>query len=170
MSDIRVLFAASALTLLALSGNASAADAKTHYASRDQLRSCLDQQAVLKVRLRTLTAASDERTERAKRLEAEGLKLREMKTQVDRDNVAAITAFKALLTDYNANAAALNKEGADAMVATDAYNADSAALNDGCMALSYHSVDMDAVLKERRKAEASGGGGASTAAVTAAAP
>jgi predicted nuclease with TOPRIM domain len=160
MSDPRLLFVASALTLLAFAASATAVEtakpaasqAKGRYATREQLRECLDRQAELKARFRGIEAANAARAEAVKRLEAEGVKLREMKAQIDRDNVAAVQAFKQQLTDYNTHAAALNKESDDSSAAADAYNADSESVNQACTALPYHTQDMDAVLKERKKA------------------
>ena len=124
------------------------------YATRDQLRECLDQEGALKARFHAIDAAGAARDETTARLQAEGAKVREMQAQLDRADPAAVARFKDFLARHNANVVALNKEVADAEADTDAYNADSAAVNQKCMAMAYRTQDMDAVLKERKKAGA----------------
>jgi hypothetical protein len=92
--------------------------------------------------------------------QAEGVKVREMQAQLDRADPAAAARFKDFLARHNANVVALNKEVAESEAATDADNADSAAANQKCTALAYRTQDMDAVLNERKKAEAPASAGA----------
>ncbi len=159
----RLLFVAGALTLLGSAAHATtvemakpaASQAKARgYATRDQLRECLAQEAELKTRFRAIDTANIARDETSARLKTEGERVRETQAQVDRSDPAAVARFKELLARHNANVVALNKEVSDSEAATDAYNADSAAVNQKCTALAYHTQDMDAVLKERKQAEA----------------
>jgi len=159
----RLLIVAGALTLLASAVGATTVEmakpaasraVARGYATRDQLRDCLDQEAALKSRFHAIDAASTARDETTARLQAEGAKVREMQAQLDRADPAAVARFKDFLARHNANVVALNKEVADAEADTDAYNADSAAVNQKCMAMAYRTQDMDAVLKERKKAGA----------------
>jgi hypothetical protein len=159
----RLQFVAGVLTLLASAAGATtvemakpaASQPKGHgYATRDQLRECLELESALKTRLRAINAASAAREETAVRLQAEGVQVREMQSQVDRDNATSVRKFKEFLAQHNANVVALNQSITDAEPATDAYNVDSAAVNQKCTGLAYHTQDIDAVLKERKKAEA----------------
>jgi hypothetical protein len=159
----RSKFVAGVLTLFASAAGATtvemakpaASQAKGHgYATREQLRDCLDREAALKQRLHAIEAASTERDATTSRLQAEGAQVREMKDKLDRNDAVAVARFKELLAQHNANVAALNKDVADSEAATDAYNADSTAVNQECTTLTYHTQDIDAVLKERKKAQA----------------
>lgn len=154
MRPLRKMFVATALMLLA--GAAGAADtAKAHgYATRDQLRECMDLEAALKTRFHALEATNAANDATGDRLQGDGKKVRETLAKLDRNDAAAVAAFKQQVADYNANVVAWKAATADAQTANDAYTADSATVDQKCVALSYHPQDIDAVVKERKKAAA----------------
>ncbi len=149
MSTARLLFVAGSLALSACVAGAQAS--RPRYATRDQLRECLDKKADLKERLQAIEDARVAREAIRKRLAQEGPRLRDMKAQLDRTDASAVAALKQAVETYNADATALNRRSVDEQSAVEAYNADSLAVNDACDALDYRSQDVEAVLKERRK-------------------
>ena len=154
MRAFRMMFIATALALLAVCANA-ADTAKPHgYATRDELRECMDLEAALKARFHGLEAANTANDKTGDRLAADSAKVHETLAKLDRNDPAAVAAFKQQMADYNANVVAWKAATAEAQKANDAYTADSATVDQKCLSLAYRAQDMDAVLKERKKAAA----------------
>ena len=158
------MFTAAALTLFAAVAGATEtaknadAPARAHgYATRDQLRECMDLQAVLKIRFHGLQAGNTDNDATGDRLEAEGAQVHDTQATLDRSDAAAVTAFRQAVAGYNERVVAWKKATADAQAADDAYKMDSAAVDQKCVGLSYRPQDIDAVMKERKKAAAASG-------------
>jgi len=156
------------LAALLIPGAAGAATAKAGqpaasqpaaraFATRDQLRECLDIEAALKARFGAIEASNNAHEQMFNQVEAENAKLLELQAQLDHDSDTAISAFNALVKDHNLHVKQLNQDAADSQPASDAYNADMLAYNRKCSPLVYRVDDLDAVLKERRKAAAQAG-------------
>ena len=124
------------------------------WATRDQLRDCLDTEAALKERFKGVEAAADAHEQLFSQVEAENTKLTELQGQLDHDSDIAVRAFNALVKEHNLHVKQLNQDAADARPAADAYNADMSAYNHRCASLVYRVEDMDAVMRERKKAAA----------------
>jgi len=155
---------ATALTLFAAVAGAAEtaknadAPAKAHgYATRDQLRECMDLQAALKLRFHGLETANTDNDAMGDRLEAEGAKVHDLQAGLDRSDAAAVTAFRQAAAGYNERVVAWKKTTADAQAADDAYKVDSAGVDQKCVGLSYRPQDIEAVVKERKKAAAASG-------------
>ena len=80
--------------------------------------------------------------------------LRELQSQLDHDSDTSVGAFNALVKDHNQHVRLLNQDAADSRPVNDAYNDDMGAFNRKCSQLVYRVDDMEAVVKERKKAAA----------------
>ena len=154
MSAYRVMFIAAALTLFAATAGAADATQAHAYATRDQLRECMDLQAALKTRFHDIATANTTNDAMGDSLAAEATQVHATQAGLDRSDAAAVTAFKQSVAAYNERVVAWKKATADVETANDAYKVDSAAVDQKCVGLSYHPQDIDAVMKERRKAAA----------------
>ena len=124
------------------------------WATRDQLRECLDIEAGLQARFRAIEASNAAHEKMFDQVEAENTKLRELQSQLDHDSDTSVSAFNALVKDHNQHVKVLNQDAADSRPVNDAYNDDMAAFNHKCSQLVYRVDDMEAVMKERKKAAA----------------
>lgn len=124
------------------------------WATRDQLRECMDTEAALKERFRTIDASNAAHEKMFDQVEAERLRLQALQEQLDRDSNTSLDAFNALVKEHNQHVKALNQDAAESRPASDAYNADMVAFNHRCSGLRYRVDDMEAVVKERKKAAA----------------
>jgi hypothetical protein len=143
---------------LVLSQGAQGATAKAPvagtYATRDQLRECLNLDDGLKARMHALEVATLAHNQKFDANEAEGAKLVEMKAKLDRGDKAAILAFNKAVQEHNVHLQEVDEEAAAADTATKALHADQAAVDQKCGPLTYRPADMDAVVKERKKTAA----------------
>ena len=145
------------VSCLMLSQGADAATAKGApvmgtYATREQLRECLTLDDGLKTRLHAMEAAAAAHNQKFDANEAEGARLVEMKARLDRSDKAAILAFNQAVQEHNGHLQQVDEEAVAADVSTKALNADQAAVDQKCGSLTYRPADMDAVMKERKKA------------------
>ncbi len=124
------------------------------WASRDQLRECLDTEAGLKERFRAIEASNTAHEKLFDQVQAENERLQKLQDGLDNDSDAAVNAFNALVKEHNQHVKALNQDAADSRPAADAYNADMRAFNRQCSGLRYRVDDMETVMAERRKAAA----------------
>jgi hypothetical protein len=124
------------------------------FATRDQLRECMAIEDGLKVRFKAIEVSNAAHEKMFDQVEAENTRLRELQAQIDHDSGTSVNAFNALVKDHNAHVKALNQEAADSRPAGDAYNDDMLAYNRQCAPLVYRVDDMEAVIKERKKAAA----------------
>jgi hypothetical protein len=147
-----LLIAGSAGATTVKTGKPAASQAAAHaWATRDQLRECLDIEAGLKARFRSIEASNAAHEKMFDQVEAENTKLRELQSRLDHDSDASVGAFNALVKDHNEHVKALNQDAADSRPVNDAYNDDMAAFNRKCSRLVYRVEDMEAVTKEREK-------------------
>lgn len=146
------------VTCLVLSQGCLAATAKAPvagtYATRDQLRECLALDDGLKTRLRAMETATGAHNKQFDANEIEGARLVETKAKLDRSDKAAIQAFNQAVQAHNAHLQEMDEEAVTADVATQAMNTEQAAVDQKCGSLTYRPADMDAVMKERKKAAA----------------
>jgi hypothetical protein len=153
------------LAVLLIAGSAQATTVKTGkpaasqaparaWATRDQLRECMDIEAGLKTRFKAIEVSNAAHEKMFDQAEAENTTLRELQSQLDRDSDTSIGAFNALVKDHNLHVKALNQDAADSRPVNDAYNDDMMAFNHKCSQLVYRVDDMEAVMKERKKAAA----------------
>jgi hypothetical protein len=154
MSSSRIPFLL--VTCLVFSQGASAATTKAPlagtYATRDQLRECLSLDDDLKVRLHAMEAATVAHNQKFDANEVEGAGLVAMKARLDRSDKSAIQAFNQGVQDHHLHLQQVDDEAAAADVADKALNADRAEVDRKCGPLTYRPADMDAVMKERKKA------------------
>ena len=154
-----------ALATLLVAGAAGATTVKTGkpaasqpparaWATRDQLRECLDIEAGLKTRFGAIEATNAAHEKMFDQVEAESARLRDLQAQLDHDSETSIGAFNALVKDHNQHVKLLNQDAAESRPANDAYNDDMVAFNHKCSALVYKVDDMELVMKERKKAAA----------------
>ncbi len=146
--------AAAGATTVKTGKPAASQPAARAWATRDQLRDCLDTEAALKERFKGVEAAADAHELLFNQVEAESSKLAELQGQLDHDSDIAVRAFNALVKEHNQHVKQLNQDAADSRPASEAYNADMSAYNHRCALLVYRVEDMDAVMRERRKAAA----------------
>ncbi len=157
MSPSRIPFLV--VTGLMLSQGAVAATGKAAptagtYATREQLRECLSLDDGLKARVQAMEAAAIVHNRKFDANEVEGAKLVEMKAKLDRSDKAAILAFNQAVQEHNLHLQQVDQEAADADAVAKAYAADQVAMDQKCGPLTYRPADMDAVMKERKKAAA----------------
>jgi hypothetical protein len=133
---------------------AASQPAASAWATRDQLRECLDSEAALKERLRAIEASNAAHEKLFDQVEAENTRLEAVQSQLDRDSEASLKAFNALVKEHNLHVRQLNQDAADSRPAADAYNTDMSAFNHRCSGLRYRIEDMEAVTRERKKAAA----------------
>lgn len=150
-----LLIAASAGATTVKTGKPAASQAPARaWATRDQLRECLDIEAGLQARFKAIEASNAAHEKMFDQVEAENTRLRESQSQLDHDSDTSVGAFNALVKDHNQHVKALNQDAADSRPVNDAYNDDMAAFNHKCSKLVYRVDDMEAVTKERKKAAA----------------
>jgi hypothetical protein len=136
-------------------GKPAASQPAAHvFATRDQLRECLDIEAGLKARFGAIEASNNAHEQMFNQVEAENAKLLELQAQLDHDSDTAVNAFNAVVKDHNLHVKQLNQDAAESQPVSNAYNADMLAYNRKCSPLVYRVDDLDAVLKERKKAAA----------------
>ena len=144
------------VTCLVWSQAASAATAKAPvagtYATRDQLRECLNVDDGLKTRLHAMEAAAGVHNQKFDANEAESARLKDMKAKLDRSDKAAIQAFNQAVQEHNVHLKEVDDEAAASEAAQKAYALDQAAYDQKCGSLTFRPADMDAVVKERKKA------------------
>ncbi len=124
------------------------------FASREQLRDCMDTEDGLKVRFNALEASNAAHELLFNQIESENAKLTELEAVLDHDSDAAVRGFNAAIKEHNEHVRQLNEQAAQSRPVSSAYNEDMAAYNRRCAPLVYRVEDMDAVMKERRKAAA----------------
>ena len=154
-----------ALATLLIAGAAHATTVKTGkpaasqpparaWATRDQLRECMDIEAGLKTRFKAIEISNAAHEKMFDQVEAENTKLRDLQSQLDHDSDVSVGAFNALVKEHNQHVKALNQDAADTRPVNDAYNDDMMAFNHKCSSLVYRVDDMEVVLRERKKAAA----------------
>jgi hypothetical protein len=152
---VSLLLAAPAGATTVKTGKPAAAQPPARaWATRDQLRECMDIEDGLKTRFRAIEATNAAHEKMFDQVEAENARLRDLQAQLDHDSDVAIGAFNALVKEHNEHVKALNQDAAESRPVNDAYNDDMVAFNHRCSALVYRVDDMEAVVKERRKAAA----------------
>jgi len=124
------------------------------YATREQLRDCMDTEEALKTRFKAIEASNGVHEQLFNQVEAENDKLTALQAQLDHDSETSIRAFNAAIKEHNLHVKQLNQEAADSQPANTAYNDDMVAFNHKCAKLVYRVDDMEAVMKERKKAAA----------------
>ena len=126
----------------------------TALATRDQLRNCMATEASLKKRYEALEATSAAQDKMNAQVDAESSRLTELQSQLDHDSPTAIKAFNNLVDEHNRHVKELNDRARESDPASHAYNEDMLAFNRRCSSLRYSVDDMEAVMQERKKAEA----------------
>lgn len=160
MSTVRFLIVCASLA--AASAGACAASASRAasappsvgrlYATRDQLRECMNLEDGLKARRKALEAAHDAHDAQLTAIQAEDTKIVDVQGRLDRDSDTATTAFNLLVADHNAHVKEYNQESEGMRAASDAFNDEVATVNRKCSKMAYDVDDMNAVMKERRAA------------------
>jgi len=146
------LCAAAAPAATKPAAKATSAAPASPYATRDELRACLDIEDDLKKRhdeIDRLNAAHDAAIADSK---AQMAKIDAAEAQLDHSSQTAITAYNLLVSAYNARNKALRNDETAFRATTDAYNDASLAANRKCSNNVYSLGDMDAVAKERQAA------------------
>jgi len=133
---------------------AASQPAPRSFATREQLRECMDTEDSLKVRFKSIEALDNAHEQLFNQVQAESDKLVELQAQLDRESETSIRAFNGLVKDHNLHVKQLNQDAADSQPARSAYNDDMVAFNHRCSKLVYRVDDMEAVMKERKKAAA----------------
>ena len=159
MTPSRIPFLVVTSLLLAQWAGAAAAKPPVAgtFATREQLRECLGLDDGVKARRQAMEAAAVVHNQRFDANEAEAAKLVELKAKLDRSDKAAILAFNQAVQEHNVHLQQVDEEAAAADVATKSLNADQAAVDQKCGPLTYRPADMDAVMKERKKAATAAG-------------
>jgi hypothetical protein len=143
---------------ITVKGDAAAASqpAAQAFATPDQLRECLDIQAALKLRLGAIEATNAVLEQKFNQLQADDMTLMESgaNKQFEEGSGLALDATESPMKIHNQRVKQLNQDHAEAQRVSDAYNADLHAYHHQCSALVFSADDMDAVLKERKKAAA----------------
>ena len=122
------------------------------WATRDQLRECLDLDDGMKVRRRAVEAATADHNKRFDANEAEDARLAESKAKLDRNDKGAIQAFNKAVQEHQQHTHEINEQADAAEAMNKSYEADKLAMDDKCGNLTYRPADIDAVNKERKKA------------------
>ena len=117
--------------------------------SRDEYRSCLNEQDALKRQLPALQARLDEHNQDLKRLQDEMNAHVATQSGIDATDQAAVQAFNAKLEELNQRGEAINARGDAFGRDQKAYNAQVAAANKRCAGIVVSGRDRDAVDKER---------------------
>jgi hypothetical protein len=149
-----VLAASAGATTVKVARPAASQPAPRPWATREQLRECLDQQDALKARLRDIDTAHEANEALFSRIEAENAKLLDVQSRLDHDSPAAVDAFNLLVSDHNAHVKQMNRQTGELQAVSDAYDGDMLAVNRKCSVLAYRADDMATVLQERKKAAA----------------
>jgi hypothetical protein len=156
MTRLRLPLFAAMLVLLAATRVATAAETAVPpaFASRDQLRHCLQADSGLKTRAAAIAASDKALAQLAGQVKAEAAQLRALRRKIDRegDGDTAVETFNALARKHNVHVRKLNKDTAAARPASQAYKLDKASYDQTCGAQVYRAEDMDAVTRERAKA------------------
>jgi hypothetical protein len=124
------------------------------WATRDQLRACLEREAALKERLRAIEASNAAHEKMFDQTEAENTRLEALQSRLDHDSETSVKAFNALVKEHNLHVRQVNQDAEDSRPTADAYHRDIAAFNHECSGLRYRFEDMEAVTRERSKAAA----------------
>jgi uncharacterized protein YPO0396 len=117
--------------------------------SRDEYRSCLNEQDALKRQLPALQARLDEHNQDLKRFQDEMTAHVATQAGVDATDQAAVKEFNAKLDELNQRVEMINARGDAFGRDQKAFNAQVAAANKRCAGLVVSVRDRDAVEKER---------------------
>jgi len=146
--------AAAGATTVKTGKPAASQPAQRAWATRDQLRDCMDTEDALKERFKAVEAAADAHERLFNQVDAESTRLSELQGQLDHESEVAVHGFNALVQEHNQHVKQLNQDAADSRPAAEAYNADMLAYNHRCSKLVYRVDDMEAVMRDRKKAAA----------------
>ncbi len=124
------------------------------WASREQLRECLDTEDALKARLQAIQSANAEHQKTWARIDAESDQIRATGAKMNEMNPTSAMSYDAMVKSHNLRVRELNQAEAALVPVSDAYNADMGAFHARCAGISYRAEDMDAVVQDRRKAAA----------------
>ncbi len=124
------------------------------FGTRVQLRECLDLDDDLRARTATLQAGVAASNKRTDDNAAEDARLVEMKKTLDRSDKAAILKFNEVVLAHKQHMEQADRDADELVKATSEYNADKAAADQKCGALTYRPEDVTAVNRERKKANA----------------
>ena len=155
--------------LLALAGAAAPAHATTvktgkpaasqppalAWATRAQLRDCMDTEDSLKQRSAAIEGDDAAHARRFDEIAAEGTRLSETQARLDGDDTAAVNAFNQQVQAHNDHVKALNEQAGQSQPVVQALQADMAAYNRQCATLAYRPEDLDALTLERKRRAAS---------------
>lgn len=154
MKSLRIPFVLLAPLLLSAAAGAAGKNAAGTFGNRDQLRECLTLDDTLRARTTTLSARVADSNKRIEDNAAEDARLVDMKKALDRSDKAAILKFNDVVLAHKQHVEQSDREADEIEKATTAYNADKAAAEQKCGALTYHPADVEAVNRERRKSSA----------------
>ncbi len=155
MKSLRIPFVLlAALLLSAAAAAATGKNAAGTFGNREQLRECLTLDDTLRARTTILTARVAESNKRIEDNAAEDARLVDMKKALDRSDKAAMLKFNDVVLAHKQHVEQSDHDADEIEKATNEYNADKAAAEQKCGALTYHPADVEAVNRERKKASA----------------
>jgi len=156
MTRPRLPLFAAMLLLLAATRVATAAEtaAPQSFASRDQLRHCMQADSGLQTRAAAIAGSDKALARLVGQVKWEAAQLKALRRKIDRegDGDTAVETFNALARKHNVHVRKLNKDTAAARPVSQAYKVDKASYDQTCGAHLYRAEDMDAVTRERAKA------------------
>lgn len=119
------------------------------FASRDQLRACMQAEARLKPQVAEARRTLDENDRLIKAVtDGDAALLAEQAALTGTQDDAAVDAFNRKIEARNARVEELNRKAATAQAALNRLNADLLAHNQRCMSLVYRIADYEAVKRE----------------------
>lgn len=141
-------FAAS--TKAAASQSAGEKSVQPKFASREELRSCMEGEDEIKQRNAQLERSHALHNAELKAMQDQSTAFYATEDKVDASDEKQVAAFNARVAELNQQVDALNQRGARLTEEVKLFRADMRAHNQRCAALVYKIIDKDAIVRERK--------------------
>lgn len=134
----------------AASQSAGEKSAQPKFASREELRSCMEGEDEIKQRNAQLERRHTMHNAELKALQDQSTAFYATEDKVDVSDEKQLAAFNERVTELNQQVDALNQRGARLTEEVKLFRADMRAHNQRCAALVYKIIDKDAIVRERK--------------------
>lgn len=124
--------------------------AQPKFASREELRSCMEGEDDIKQRNAQLERSHTLHNAELKAMQDQSTAFYATEDKVDASDEKQVAAFNARVAELNQQVDALNQRGARLTEEVKLFRADMRAHNQRCAALVYKVIDKDAIVRERK--------------------
>lgn len=131
---------------------AGSANKELKFASREQLRACLDEEDAARARLNEFEGLLAENNASMLLIQTEAMALIDEQKRLDTTSEEQVNAFNKKSEDHNKYVKEANKRAEKLKADQDSFNAAMIEHNKKCATLVFKIADREAVLKERKAA------------------